>query len=232
MIASTPVGVGPLFQRQKLTSSVRAATDRAQASTSARRELPASDPIATSASRFAHDLCLAVPELQRIARRFINQDCLADDLVQLTCMRALERRQQFLVGTNLLGWLTTILRNLHRDELRRRRYQASLEAQLNGLTPAPIGPERPETPLWSHLGVEDVRRAAGALPAEMREAFLLYTFEDLSYLAIARKLGVPMATRLYRARLKLREVLSTRLDHPPATPPPHAEDARAESCSW
>jgi DNA-directed RNA polymerase specialized sigma24 family protein len=51
----------------------------------------------------------------------------------------------------------------------------------------------------------------------MREAYRLYTFESCSYLAIARQLDVPMATvatRLYRARIKLREILTARLGLP------------------
>jgi RNA polymerase sigma-70 factor, ECF subfamily len=191
--------------------------------------LPTRQPRPATAGRFASDLCAAVPDLRRIARRLVNQECLADDLVQLTCMRALERRDQFQLGTNLVGWLSTILRNLHRDELRRRRYQVSLEAQLGELTGTDQG--RDETPLWSNLNVEDVRLASSALPEEMRDAYLLYTFEGLTYLAIARKLGVPMATvatRLYRARIKLREILIAHLGLPARRAGENASDS---SCS-
>jgi RNA polymerase sigma-70 factor, ECF subfamily len=201
--------------------------------------LPAGQSVpATSATRFANDLCAAVPDLRRIARRLVSQDCLADDLVQLTCMRALERRDQFLMGTNLVGWLSTILRNLHRDELRRRRYQVSLEAQLGDLSGPAADLRRDESPPWSDLGAEDVRQASAALPEEMRDAYLLYTFGGLSYVAIAAKLGVPMATvatRLYRARIKLREILTAQLGLSPShhvSHPSHPhEDARASKCS-
>jgi RNA polymerase sigma-70 factor (ECF subfamily) len=191
--------------------------------------LPIRQPGPATAARFATDLCAAVTDLRRIARRLVNQECLADDLVQLTCMRALERRDQFQMGTNLVGWLSTILRNLHRDELRRRRYQASLESQLGELTGDDQG--RDETPLWSNLSAEDVRLACNALPEEMRAAYLLYTFEGLTYVAIAGKLGVPMATvatRLYRARIKLREILIARLGLPRRRA---SENASESSCS-
>jgi RNA polymerase sigma-70 factor, ECF subfamily len=179
--------------------------------------LPSREPRLGRAADFARELCGAVPDLRRIARRFVSQDCLADDLVQLTCMRALERRDQFLLGTNLVGWLSTILRNLHRDELRRRRYQTRLETQLGDLGRPTVEPGRDETPVWSNLTAEDVRQASAGLPEEMREAYRLYTFENLSYVAIARQLQVPMATvatRLYRARIKLREILTARLGLP------------------
>jgi RNA polymerase sigma-70 factor, ECF subfamily len=45
----------------------------------------------------------------------------ADDLVQATCVRALERAEQFQLGTRLDRWLFTILRSIWLNELRSRR---------------------------------------------------------------------------------------------------------------
>src|ERR1700729_2378665 len=45
----------------------------------------------------------------------------ADDLVQATCVRAIERADQFQSGTRLDRWLFAILRSIWLNELRARR---------------------------------------------------------------------------------------------------------------
>ena len=45
----------------------------------------------------------------------------ADDLVQATCLRAIERADQFTPGTQLDRWLFTILRSIWLNEIRSRR---------------------------------------------------------------------------------------------------------------
>jgi RNA polymerase sigma-70 factor (ECF subfamily) len=45
----------------------------------------------------------------------------ADDLVQATCLRAIERADQFQLGTHLDRWLFSILRSIWLNELRSRR---------------------------------------------------------------------------------------------------------------
>ena len=45
----------------------------------------------------------------------------ADDLVQATCVRALERAHQFQSGTRLDRWLFSIIRSIWLNELRSRR---------------------------------------------------------------------------------------------------------------
>jgi DNA-directed RNA polymerase specialized sigma24 family protein len=46
---------------------------------------------------------------------------MADDLVQATCLRAIERAGQFQSGTHLDRWLFSILRSVWLNELRSRR---------------------------------------------------------------------------------------------------------------
>src|SRR6202451_1969251 len=45
----------------------------------------------------------------------------ADDLVQATCVRAIERADQFQAGTRVEWWLFSILRSIWLNELRSRR---------------------------------------------------------------------------------------------------------------
>ena len=45
----------------------------------------------------------------------------AEDLVQATCLRAIERADQFAPGTRLDRWLFAILRSIWLNEIRARR---------------------------------------------------------------------------------------------------------------
>jgi len=42
----------------------------------------------------------------------------ADDLLQATCLRALEKADQFRMGTSMIAWLLTICRSIWLNELR------------------------------------------------------------------------------------------------------------------
>jgi len=56
-----------------------------------------------------------------------------------------------------------------------------------------------------------VRRAIEALPEELRESFILFTYQDLSYREIAETLDCTekaVETRIYRARQMLKEKLA------------------------
>ena len=57
----------------------------------------------------------AVPRLRAFAISLSGKFDLADDLVQETLLRAIANINSFQPGTNMSGWLFTILRNLFRS---------------------------------------------------------------------------------------------------------------------
>src|ERR1700684_1197829 len=61
----------------------------------------------------------------------------AEDLVQATCLRAIERADQFVPGTRLDRWLFAILRSIWLNELRSRRVRAG--GGFVGATEALVG---------------------------------------------------------------------------------------------
>src|SRR5262245_27449504 len=63
----------------------------------------------------------AVPGLRAFAISLCGSADQADDLVQETLLRAITKIDSFQPGTNLCGWLTTILRNQFLSEFRKRR---------------------------------------------------------------------------------------------------------------
>ncbi|MDP2621198.1 MAG: sigma-70 family RNA polymerase sigma factor [Hyphomicrobiales bacterium] len=126
----------------------------------------------------------------------------AEDLVQATCVRALERAHQFRVGTRLDRWLFTILRSIWLNELRARRIR-----QGQGFVDAAEalhfdGGIHVETNILAAQVLKEVL----ALPEAQRETILLVYVEGLTYREAAEVLGVPIGTvmsRLAAARVKL-----------------------------
>lgn len=70
---------------------------------------------------FEANVVAAMPVLRRFAISVSRNVSHADDLVQETVLKALANRTQFQPGTNLIAWLTVILRNQHSTELRKKR---------------------------------------------------------------------------------------------------------------
>ncbi len=151
--------------------------------------------------------------LVAIARSIVGNVCDADDLVQETCRRALEHEEQFMADTNLRAWLTCILRNVHRDRLRRAAFEvlSPLIGEIPCLDPEVPAPDA-DLPWWRAVADTDVAAAMEGLPARYREVYLLRE-AGLVYEDIARRLQLSVntvATRIHRARLWLRRELTER----------------------
>jgi RNA polymerase sigma-70 factor (ECF subfamily) len=189
-----------------------------------------------------------IPALHRRALRLTRHHADAQDLVQETVTRALERRAQFQPGTNLRAWLFTIQRSLFINAYRRRRQVAwlgSLADEEQADAETALTTSSAEEAMLKSWVDEDLREALAALPEHYREVVVLRDVEQWSYTQIAAQLACPIGTvmsRLHRGRALLRQLLDQRwaphttvalsLCHGPAhaqgRPPPHRQP---ESCS-
>jgi RNA polymerase sigma-70 factor (ECF subfamily) len=130
-----------------------------------------------------------------------NRDT-AEDLVQATCVRALERAHQFQSGTRLDRWLIAILHSIWLNEVRSRKVR-----QGQGLVDADAvlvfdGLRETET----NILAAQVLREVQDLPEAQRETVYLVYIEGLTYREAAETLAVPIGTimsRLAAARSKL-----------------------------
>src|SRR5262245_65339996 len=62
-----------------------------------------------------------LPRLWRYGLILSRDPVVAEDLVQATALRALERSSQFVIGTRLDRWLFSILRSIWLNQLRAQR---------------------------------------------------------------------------------------------------------------
>jgi RNA polymerase sigma-70 factor, ECF subfamily len=141
----------------------------------------------------------------------------AEDLVQETCLRALPAIDGLRAEGSVKSWLFTILRNIWLNQLRQRRTAPDLielDADENGTYEPADVTQDPRNGFVNKVKREQVQVAIQQLPVEFREIIILREYEELSYQEIAGLLGCPIGTvmsRLARARARLRDLLSDRL---------------------
>lgn len=129
----------------------------------------------------------------------------AEDLVSDTMLRAIQRWEQYRLGTNIRAWLFTIL--YHAFVSRKRRVDARevqpLEDEEGRMVFEAVGETDPEGTFYDSFLDEEIVGAIQALPDEYRLAVVMSDLHGLKYAEIARVLGVPEGTvksRLFRGR--------------------------------
>jgi RNA polymerase sigma-70 factor (ECF subfamily) len=118
----------------------------------------------------------------------------AEDLVQATCVRALERSGQFIVGSRLDRWLFSILRSIWLNELRARRIrqgEGAVDAEAHLVFD---GIREIETNILARQVLKEVQ----SLPQAQRETLFLVYVEGLAYREAAQLLEVPIGTVMSR----------------------------------
>ena len=142
-----------------------------------------------------------------------RQRHIADDLVQATCVRALERAGQYEPGTRMDRWLLSILHSIWLNEVRAQRVRQG-QGQVDADQALAFDGE---SVAQTHVLAAQVIRRVDALPEAQRETVFLAYVEGLSYREVADVLQVPIGTvmsRLAAARAKLAE-------YPPLHTVPH-----------
>ncbi|MGB2840324.1 MAG: sigma-70 family RNA polymerase sigma factor [Actinomycetes bacterium] len=185
----------------------------------------------------------ALPGLLRYARTLTGDAEAANDLVQETVARGLDRVDQFRQGSSLATWLHSIMHNLAVDDARRRheipsgdlfreagdREVDDLEAKWrdDGYTvDSSAVIERAETR-------EELRDGLARLPFIYRSAVVLHDAEGLtaSELASVQEIGLPAAKqRIRRGRMMLVSALAAGTERREALKgvPMRCWDARAK----
>lgn len=164
--------------------------------------------------------------VKAVIARLVFNAAEAEELAQETFVRVWQQRQKFRPGAEFRPWLFAIAVNLARNRLRwwRRRPTVSLDewtataADTVQTTHDAAAIERAREVGAGAAALERaeravaVRDAIAALPTELREAFVLFEYEDMPQAEIASILGTTpkgVETRIYRAREKLRVALKS-----------------------
>jgi RNA polymerase sigma-70 factor (ECF subfamily) len=147
-----------------------------------------------------HDIYVEhAPHVRRFALFLTRDEAQADDLTSETFLRAWAATDRLQAAT-LRSYLLTIVRNLHRDSVRRESRSEPLEENV-----APVNLRMEET-LAARTELASVLTAAAGLPAIDRLVFFERTLEGKPYTEIAASHGISVGAakiKVYRARIRL-----------------------------
>lgn len=161
-------------------------------------------------TEFARLLEAQLPRLRRYARALTRDPSRADDLVQDTLVRALDKQHLYQDGTNLRAWLFTLMHNQHVNNARRNvREDNSLDVDTVAAHLVAV------TDPTASRQLRELDEAIGKLAMEQRQVILLIGLEGMSYEEAAAILDVPIGTvrsRLSRGREALRRLMGMEED--------------------
>ena len=149
--------------------------------------------------------------------RLTGSEAIAVDLAQETFVRVYGNRFRYQPSGAFPTWLFAIASNLARHhvrwQLRHPTISADAAAGTSGsvLESVQAADPDPRASLERAERTKAVREAIAELAPDLREALILFTYEDMSYEQIAmiqRCSNKAVETRLYRARALLRKKLT------------------------
>jgi RNA polymerase sigma-70 factor, ECF subfamily len=148
------------------------------------------------------------PRLWRFALRLTQHQADAEDLLQRSYLRALERRTQWQTGTSLISWVFAIMHSIWMNELRsaQRRREGNLIGYSEDEDPSTAVNHAPSADPELSLMCTQVLESVTKLPEAQRVVIVLVAIEGLSYREAADVLDLPIGTvmsRLARARLAI-----------------------------
>ncbi len=156
------------------------------------------------------------PMAQRLAKRAIGNEDLAQELVQDAMLQAYLSLKKLNDPTRFKSWLYGIVLNVCRNDLRRRKVVCfSLEAMVGNLVdePPPIAGSSPDPQLVAEQEelYAALLEAVDTLSPKNRSAILLFYHEQFSLQEVANCLNISVSAvkgRLHKSRHQLRNQLS------------------------
>lgn len=156
------------------------------------------------------------------AVRLLGNPADAEDVAQAAFLRAFERFDRIESSPAVAGWLKTVTTNLCLNHLTRYRNRwrffselpsAADDGRMVGYEDALLADEAidADEALDAAALAARLEQALLRLPGHQRVPLVLFHFDDMSYEAIAARLGVSLGkikTDIHRGRLALRQVLA------------------------
>ena len=147
--------------------------------------------------------------LRSYALHFTRDADDANDLVQDTMLKAITYYNKFKEGTNLKGWLYTIMKNTFINNYRRFVKMSSFVTKSDEISSANLVFSSTKNIGESKFVMDDIRKALDRLPEEYYVPFTMY-FDGHKYHEIADHLEIPIGTvktRIHVARKLLKKNL-------------------------
>lgn len=148
--------------------------------------------------------------LNQLALKLTKQSTDAEDLIQDTYYKALKNKDKFSTGTNLKGWLYTIMRNTFINNYRRKKNQNTFidESETQFILNSKVAPA--DTMTDSAVDSEYILEQINSIDKQYTDAFFMH-YNGYKYEEIAEHFNIPLGTvksRIFLARKKMMEKLA------------------------
>ena len=147
--------------------------------------------------------------LKTYARNFTRDQDDANDLVQDTLLKAVTYFRNFKEGTNLKGWLYTIMKNTFINNYRRVVRTNSFITKEEEITSANLVVSASNNQGENKFVMDDINNALSNLTDDYYTPFTMY-FEGYKYQEISDHLNIPIGTvktRIHIARKSMKKAL-------------------------
>ena len=134
----------------------------------------------------------------------------AEDLLQDTMLKAFSNKEKFQEGTNLKGWLFTIMKNIFINKYRRAMKSRIFNDDTDNQFYINSATNTTRNDGESALVMKDINAAIGRLSDNLRTPFMM-SYTGYKYEEIAETLKIPLGTvkvRIHNARKELMKNLS------------------------
>lgn len=153
------------------------------------------------------DLVNEIEKLSRFAKRLTGNVSDADDLLQATLLRAIEKKELFEQDSNLFSWSSKVMYNLFVTNYRRK---VKFETQYD--PESFLENKSVDANQENIVELKAVQEAMNYLSAEHKEILILVCVKGIQYQEASEILNVPIGTvrsRLSRARESLKMLMDT-----------------------
>jgi len=133
----------------------------------------------------------------------------AHDLVQETMLKAFTNKDKFKEGTNIKGWLYTIMKNSFINNYRRLMKRTALISSTDNTYQIDAFSQAALNKGEDRFMMKDLKAAVDSLPHDLQKTFTM-NFSGFKYHEIAEILNIPIGTvktRIFVARKILRSQL-------------------------
>jgi RNA polymerase sigma factor (sigma-70 family) len=135
----------------------------------------------------------------------------AEDLLQDTMLKAFSNKEKFQEGTNLKGWLFTIMKNIFINKYRRAMKSRIFNDDTDNQFYINSATNTTRNDGEGALVMKDINNAIGRLSDNLRTPFMM-SYTGYKYEEIADTLQIPLGTvkvRIHNARKELMKNLSS-----------------------
>jgi len=147
--------------------------------------------------------------LRQLALKLTKHFDDAEDLIQDTYYKALKNKDKYTPGTNLKGWLYTIMKNTFINNYRKSKLQNTFVDETDNKYFIDQGLNNRVAYADAEVDQEYIMKQIDSIEKNYVEAFMMH-FNGYKYEEIAEILAIPLGTvksRIFLARKKMMEKL-------------------------